>query len=219
MTGFTRRRGGNPSDIIMLWHKIEPGAEKAEPLPVLPTPPVLINDKSKEFKRVFATVKWNGQNSTSVLEIPIRECIHLKGLSFRLLQRFYSGARAPIFYPGYEARFAKVGVHLPGFDRESLGMGDWKRVDMPADMIRNWKKGVSLRVKVDWGTSSDLAIANAPLVEDTHLVVIFIEDTDNSSKSISIESLIQGPVSTTCSCGQSFDKYVQYCPSCGELIG
>lgn len=189
----------------MLWHKI--GSDAV-------APPV----RAKEFKRVFAAMNWNGQNSISVLEIPIRECIHLKGLSFRLLQRLHSGASTPVFYPGYEARFAKVNIHLPGFDRESLEMGDWKRVDMPAD-TRNWKKGVCLRVKVDWGTSSDLAIANAPLVGDAHLIVIFIEDTDNSSKSISIESLIQGRVSTTCSCGQSFDKYVQYCPSCGELIG
>lgn len=160
--------------------------------------------------RLYEIIVFESNGEAKII-VEKKECKHLKALRFGLLSELHTGARAPVFYPDYEARLAQITLTTEG--EEPIKIKKWKNI--PIDF-----QNKSFEIDVKWGTCSDVAIANAPNIESASLMVFFLEEIDNTTKTEKnlkdrLKCLGKKLVMNCPNCNVMTTGYHERCPQCG----
>ena len=155
------------------------------------------------FKRLMQAVDFKAGDE---VEFTIESNRFVRYIEFSPLIALHIPAAQPVFYPNYQHRLAKIIVNGKTLDK-------WALVFDEGGLKRN------LACKIQWATSSDLALANPPYIESWTKMLVYAHETVKKD-GLDTRSFYK-PVSQitfTCLCGKTYNKVVDKCNVCGKQL-
>lgn len=155
------------------------------------------------YKRLMQVVGFKaGENVKFVL----KKNRHLKRIQFSTMFYLHLPQNPPVFYPNYQTKITEI--------------------ILDGNKIKEWDitfpQGIPIDMNccVKWGTSSDTAIANPPKIESNSKLLIYVYETIKK-KGIDTKELHSDAheyTYFTCSCGTTYNKVIDVCKKCGNII-